>query len=435
MKMKLTSRGKTLLALIVIAAVFNVISVYLLFSLDHLIHGDLYAYGLQFSPEWAETYYFHFWLAMGSVIAALALWGFSILLLGVYVAKRSQSALLAIPILLLISIIVGVLSIYAAFIIDNLVNTDFYGFGLQFNYSWAWSYWLHIRFLMALQALSIVFAAVSAGLVILNRVRPKRGFNVASSLLLIAGSLILAFSIYSIYFDSVMPTTNLTILVVIGLGLVLWGIITRYLTSQEYVKKEFLSSLTIANYSSIDRVFKEMGLVQRAIYLPAQYLNDVGSNLVFLTKNINDKLPSSERVMLEDQLNVGVEKGKLLSPPGHGIAKLIEKCLGTSFTKVNLNFLIQNLRKVVTENLELVKDFRIKAQNNSVQILFEDTIFGDIGLYGAGKFSKIIELIGCPFSSAVACALAKATGKPTVISQYQRLKGRNAVNVTYQLLE
>ena len=443
--MKLTSRGKTLLALIIIAAVFNVISVYLLFSLDHIIHGDLYAYGLQFSLDWAETYYFHFWLAMGSVIAALSLLGLSILLLGVYIAKRSQSALSAIPILLLISIIMGVLSIYAAFIIDNLVNTDFYTFGLQFNYSWAWSYWLHIRFLMALQALSIVFAAVSAGLVILNRVRPKRGSNVASSLLLIAGSLILAFSIYSIYsiyysmdFDSAISTadlTNLTIPVIIGLGLVLWGIITRYLTSQEYVKKEFLASLAIANYSSIDRVFKEMGLVQRAIYLPAQYLNDIGSNLVFLTKNINDKLPSSERVMLEDQLNVGVEKGKLLSPPGHGIAKLIEKCLGTSFTKVNLNFLIQNLRKVVTENLELVKDFRIKAQNNSVQILFEDTIFGDIGLYGAGKFSKIIELIGCPFSSAVACALAKATGKPTVISQYQRLKGRNAVNVTYQLLE
>jgi hypothetical protein len=435
MKMKLTSRGKTLLALIVIAAVFNVISVYLLFSLDHIIHGDLYAYGLQFSLDWAETYYVHFWLAMGSVIAALTLLGLSILLLGVYVAKRSQSALSAIPILQLISIIMGVLSIYAAFRIDNLVNTDLYRFGLQFNYSWAWSYWLHIRFLMALQALSIVFAAGSAGLVILNRVRPKRRSNVASSILLIAGSLILAFSIYSIYFDSVMPTTNLTIPVVIGLGLVLWGIITRYLTSQEYVKKEFLASLTIANYSSIDRVFKEMGLVQRAIYLPAQYLNDVGSNLVFLTKNINDKLPSSERVMLEDQLNVGVEKGKLLSPPGHGLAKLIEKCLGTSFTKVDLNFLIQNLRKVVTENLELVKDFRIKAQNNSVQILFEDVIFSDIGLYGAGKFSKIIELIGCPFSSAVACALAKATGKPTVISQYQRLKGRNVVNVTYQLLE
>jgi hypothetical protein len=435
MKMKLTSRGKTLLALIVIGAVFNVISVYLLFSLDHLIHGDLYAYGLQFSPEWAETYYFHFWLAMGSVIAALALWGFSILLLGVYVAKRSQSALSAIPILLLISIIMGVLSIYAAFKIDSLINTDLYNFGLQFNYSWAWSYWLHIRFLMALQALSIVFATVSAGLVILNRVRPKIRSNVASSILLIAGSLILAFSIYSIYFDSAIATPDLTIPVVIGLGLVLWGIITRYLTSQEYVKKDFLASLSIANYSSIDRVFKEMGLVQRAIYLPAQYLNDVGSNLVFLTKNINDKLPSSERVMLEDQLNVGVEKGKLLSPPGHGLAKLIEKCLGKSFTKVNLDFLVQNLRKVVTENLELVKDFRIKAQNNSIQIFFEDAIFSDVRLYGAGKFSKIIELIGCPFSSAVACALAKATGKPTVISQYQRLKGRNAVNVTYQLLE
>jgi hypothetical protein len=435
MKMKLTSRGKTLLALIVIAAVFNVISVYLLFSLDHIIHGDLYAYGLQFSPEWAENYYVHFWLAMGNVIAALALWGLSILLLGAYVAKRSQSALSAIPILLLISIIMGVLSIYAAFKIDSLVNTDLYNFGLQFNYSWAWSYWLHIRFLMALQALSIVFATVSAGLVILNRVRPKRRSNVASSILLIAGSLILAFSIYSIYFDPAIATPDLTIPVVIGLGLVLWGIITRYLTSQEYVKKEFLASLAIANYSSIDRVFKEMGLVQRAIYLPAQYLNDIGSNLVFLTKNIYDKLPSSERVMLEDQLNVGVEKGKLLSPPGHGLAKLIEKCLGTSFTKLDLNFLIQNLRKAVTENLELVKDFRIKAQNNSVQILFEDAIFSDVGLYGAGKFSKIIELIGCPFSSAVACALAKATGKPTVISQYQRLKGRNVVNVTYQLLE
>jgi hypothetical protein len=281
----------------------------------------------------------------------------------------------------------------------------------------------------------MVFVAVSAGWIILDKARPKKSSSVASSVLLIAGSLILAFSIYSIYSDLAIAASDLTIPVLIGLGLVLWGIITRYITSQEYVKKEFLVSLAIANYSSIDRVFKEMGIVQRAIYLPAQYLNDIESNIVFLTKNINDKLPSSERVMLEDQVNVGVERGKLLLPPGHGLTKLIEKRMRKSFTKVDLSFLIQNLRKVVIDDLELVKDFRIKAQNNSVQILFEDAIFGDVGLYEGGKFSKIIELVGCPFSSAVACALAKATGKPTAISQYQRLKGQNVVNVTYQFLD
>jgi hypothetical protein len=433
--MKLSSSGKTLLALIVIAAVFNVISAYFLFSIDHTVHGELYNYGLQYSPQWAETYYVYFWLAMGSVTASLVLLGLSILLVGVYVAKRSQSALSAAPILLLISTFMGVLSIYCAFGIDEVVNTELYGFGLQFDYSWAWSYWLYLRFFMALQVLSLVFAAVSAGWIIFSKARPKKGSSVASSVLLIAGGLILAFSMYSIYFDLAIAASDLTIPVLIGLGLVLWGIITRYITSQEYVKKEFLVSLAIANYSSIDRVFKEMGIVQRAIYLPAQYLNDIESNIVFLTKNINDKLPSSERVMLEDQVNVGVEKGKLLLPPGHGLTKLIEKCMRKSFTKVDLSFLIQNLRKVVIDDLELVKDFRIKAQNNSVQILFEDAIFGDVGLYDEGRFSKIIELVGCPFSSAVACALAKATGKPTAISQYQRLKGQNVVNVTYQFLD
>ena len=433
--MKLSSSGKTLLALIVIAALFNVISAYFLFSIDHTVHGELYNYGLQYSPQWAETYYVYFWLAMGSVTASLVLLGLSILLVGVYVAKRSQSALSAAPILLLISTFMGVLSIYAAFGIDEVVNTELYGFGLQFDYSWAWSYWLYLRFFMALQVLSLVFAAVSAGWIIFSKARPKKGSSVASSVLLIAGSLILAFSLYSIYFDLAIAASDLTIPVLIGLGLVLWGIITRYITSQEYVKKEFLVSLAIANYSSIDRVFKEMGIVQRAIYLPAQYLNDIESNIVFLTKNINDKLPSSERVMLEDQVNVGVEKGKLLLPPGHGLTKLIEKRMRKSFTKVDLSFLIQNLRKVVIDDLELVKDFRIKAQNNSVQILFEDAIFGDVGLYEGNKFSKIMELVGCPFSSAVACALAKATGKPTAISQYQRLKGQNVVNVTYQFLD
>ena len=433
--MKLSSSGKTLLALIVIAALFNVISAYFLFSIDHTVHGELYNYGLQYSPQWAETYYVYFWLVMGSVTASLVLLGLSILLVGVYVAKRSQSALSAAPILLLISTFMGVLSIYAAFGIDEVVNTELYGFGLQFDYSWAWSYWLYLRFFMALQVLSLVFAAVSAGWIIFSKARPKKGSSVASSVLLIAGSLILAFSLYSIYFDLAIAASDLTIPVLIGLGLVLWGIITRYITSQEYVKKEFLVSLAIANYSSIDRVFKEMGIVQRAIYLPAQYLNDIESNIVFLTKNINDKLPSSERVMLEDQVNVGVERGKLLLPPGHGLTKLIEKRMRKSFTKVDLSFLIQNLRKVVIDDLELVKDFRIKAQNNSVQILFEDAIFGDVGLYEGGKFSKIIELVGCPFSSAVACALAKATGKPTAISQYQRLKGQNVVNVTYQFLD
>jgi hypothetical protein len=422
--MKLAGRRKALLALIIIIVAINLISVYLLSYLNNIVHGDLYHYGLQFSLQWAESYYVYYWLALGSVLVSIALSGLSILLLFLHVTNRSESALFAIPVLLLAIASLSVLSIYSTTHIDEIVNVELYQFGLQLDYAWLWPYWLSLRFFMALQVFSIAIATLSAGWIIFTSTEPKSSSKVTSPILLIAGAIALIFSIFY----------NSSVSAFVGLGLVLWGIIVRYITSQEYVKKELLIFTAISNYSSIDRVFKEFGTVQKAIYLPAKYLTDVESNIIFLTKNINVKLPSSERILLEDQLSINAEKGKLLLPPGHGLARLFEKVMRTSFTKVDLRFLVQNFRRVVMEDLEIVSDFNIEIYNNTIQVNFKDSIFDYINLYEAGEFSKIFEVLGCPVSSAMACALAKASGKPTTITRYEKIKGQKTTYVTYQML-
>jgi hypothetical protein len=423
--MKLSGREKTLFALVIATVVVNLILTYLLSSLTYIVHGDLYRYGLHYSLQWAETYYFYYWLAMYSILVSIILSAVSMLLLILYVANRSQSALSSIAILLLVVAFLGFLSIYSSTIVDNVVNSELYNFGLHFDYGWIYPYLLSFWFFIGLQVFSVALAILSAGWIIHTIRKTKGGPKIASSTLIVAGSTAI---VLSLYYES-------SIAALLGLGFVLLGLITRYITSQEYVKKELLVSLAISNYCNIERVFKEVGVVQKAIYLPTKYLTDVDSNIVFLTKNINNKLPSSERVMLEDQLNVGVEKGKLLVPPGHGIVKLMEKATHANFTEVDLSFLFQNLPKAIIEDLELAGEFSIETENNRVHVDFEDSLFNEVNLYEAGKFSRILEVLGCPLSSAIACALAKATGKPIAIIRFQKVKGQKTTSVTYKLLK
>lgn len=422
--MRLQLTQKVSIALLTITAATNAISLFFLSSLNTIIHGTLYNYGLNFNLGWAVPQWSYNGIATSCVVASALLAAFSILLLFLSAAKRIERGAHLIPITMMMEAALGIIAIYALTRIDSIVNADFYNFGLQPDLGWLEPYWLYLRSSLVLTVFSVFSSSISAALTF-TLLKPKISSKAASAALLGAGSLLIAFSVYQ----------NSTVAAFTGLGLILWGIVLGYVTVQEYVKKELLAFSTLSNYAVIERILKDFGSAQRAIYLPAKYSNSLEANYAFLMRSNKDKLPSPESLLVEEKLGVGFEKGKLLVPPGHGLTKLLEKALRTSFTQVDLKFLNQNLPKLVTEELEIVSEFNTEIHNDSVQVKFRNSVFDNDAIDEDERYSLALTLLGCPLTSALACALAKASGKPTIIAEYHKIKSQRITTVTYKFLD
>jgi hypothetical protein len=243
--------------------------------------------------------------------------------------------------------------------------------------------------------------------------------------LLILGAVALA---GSIIFTSSIPAF-------IGLGLVFWGIILLYIAPEEYSKTILLTTTTIALLSDVGRIIKDGKYEGKAVYLPPRYLKDFESSKVYLTTEKTDKLPSPAEIQQKETQPIFSDPNSILiSPPGAELTRLFEKTLGTSFTKVDLHYVESNLPKLFIEDFEIAENTQITTENNKIHVKMENTVYKDAA-EELRKHAFVLDLLGCPISSAVACILAKATGKPVVIEKYQISQDGRTVNVEYHLLE
>ena len=127
-------------------------------------------------------------------------------------------------------------------------------------------------------------------------------------------------------------------------------------------------------------------------------------------------------------------KGVFLVPSGVALANLCEGELGTSFAKVDLEYLIRNLPKVFVEALEIAKDFEFSVKGDRVNVRIEGSVYNDL-CDTARKDSGIWGSFGCPFCSSIACILARATGRPVVLDENEFRLDTKIMDIHYRLLE
>jgi hypothetical protein len=90
--------------------------------------------------------------------------------------------------------------------------------------------------------------------------------------------------------------------------------------------------------------------------------------------------------------------------------------------------------KLLIEDLEIAQNVQIETLNNTVHVKIENSIYKNM-CQEAKKFSNICSLLGCPLCSAIASALAKATGKPVIIEKNQISEDSQTIDIEYHLLE
>jgi hypothetical protein len=254
--------------------------------------------------------------------------------------------------------------------------------------------------------------------------RHKRGLpeNVAYILLLM-GTLALVTSI--LYSSS--------ILAFIGLGLTFWGALLLFIRPTKYVKASLVDSTAVSSLTSLDQIITELNFKGKAVYLPPKHLKETRGGKLFIPSKKELIIPTTEEAA-EEKVFLRNPKGIRLTPPGLGLANLYEKELRKNFTKVNLNYLQNNLPKLFIEDLEIAEDFEMNIEDNKIQVKITGSIYNDL-CNEVRKLSNTCSSFGCPLCSSIAVALTRATGKPVLVENIEVSDDDKTIEAHYRLIE
>lgn len=420
--MRTEFKNKSMLGLLALTAVLDTLSVFLFLFMDRIVNVDLYHYGLISNSEWLTPYQLYSQLTLGLMVASVASVVMSLILVQRFKNKQSMSIKASIYLLIAFSVIATILSVVFLTRMNYMVNTTLYNYGLRYSNEWSSYYGLELQLCLGLTACSIVAAIISETIFFSGTQPPGRIrlTKLVSPSMIMAGVVALVFSII---YASQIPAF-------IGLGLIFWGIIVKYIATEEYVKQSILNATVLTPLTIMNENIRGLNFEGKAVYLPPQYLTEIESNKACITKKQNDKLPTPEETQFENNSVIRYPEWFLLTPPGNELAKLFEKTLKTSFTKTNLSYIEQNLPRLLIEELEIAETLQIQTAKNMFKIILENTVYADICRQIPAPNS-----LGCPVSSAIACALAKSSGNPVMIHSEQVLNQEKTITIEYEILE
>jgi hypothetical protein len=234
-------------------------------------------------------------------------------------------------------------------------------------------------------------------------------------------------------------TGNTQVLAFIGLGLILWGGLFLLARPVSYVRSSLLEATAISTYATIDRIRKDLKFNSKSYYIPPypkevyipEHLKGLKEMIAFISANGGTELPSIEQIA-ESRFMIEKPKGMIVTPPGHGLMEQFEKELRQSFTTIDIEDLYEILPKIIAEDLQLAKEVTMETEENLVHLKIVGSIYKAL-CYEADIQS--VRFLGSPLVSAIACAIAKTTGKPVTIQETEINPVTETMDVTYRIID
>jgi hypothetical protein len=219
------------------------------------------------------------------------------------------------------------------------------------------------------------------------------------------------------------------------LGLLFWGITFTYVRTEEYARKILLDTTASSQQATLNQIIQELRYEGDVIYLPPKYFSDPETSKAYIPEQKNTPLPKPEQIQRQEQ-DFLIEKppGVLFTPPGAELSKLFERTLETSFAKVDLRYLQQNLPKLFVEDLEISQNFEMETEANKIRVQIENSVYKAPNTK-TEQAASIYSRLGSPLGSAIACAVAKATGKPVIMEREQNSNDGRDVTIEYRILD
>jgi hypothetical protein len=435
MKHTIVTKIKVALALQVLALMLQTAAFFLFTSMDKIVHADLYVYGLVFDSAWANPYWERSTLLLASITLSAILIVLSTVTLLRFVRNSKISTTLSGYVLPFYTMILNLFAIYIFSLINEIVHADLYNYGLQFDYRWGFPFFERTLILLALIVTAIVMQLASSVLIHFGRrdqivtetastkttTQKPKSARLVSFIMITTGTAALLISIFS----------SITILALIGLGLIFWGILFIYIRTGEHTYHPSFSPVEPSpETATLDQIKQELGFEGKPIYLPPKYFINSEKQKAYISKDAETKLPTPETIQKqESQVFTANPIGMLVTAPGSDLVKLWESKLKTNFTRTNLQLLSEMLPKIIIEDLELAQNFEIENDTNTVKVKIEKVITRT-----PAQMEQHESSFGTPLASAIAIALAKSSGHPVTIDNQQINKDDKTLIVIYRII-
>jgi len=233
--------------------------------------------------------------------------------------------------------------------------------------------------------------------------------------------------------------SNSLVICFIALGLVFWGALFLLITPQKNVEGSFLVTSALPSYMTVDRMLKDLKTKNEAYNIPS-YTRDVSlpekleglkQMVTFIPMENTAGLVEIEDIA-KGRFLTETPKGLLITPPGASILDKIEEKNKEDLTKIPFNELNETLPYLLS-SLYLTKDIKMTTNENEATIEIDGSLYKN--LYSQEYNLKSIYILGCPLVSAAACAIAKSTGKPTMIQKIETTPNGKTITATFKIVE
>jgi hypothetical protein len=232
---------------------------------------------------------------------------------------------------------------------------------------------------------------------------------------------------------------GIQILAFVGLGLTFWGALFIMIVPTRFVEGSLLSAEAIPIYKTADRIVTSLTGEPTAYYTPPypenaplpDHLKGLKDMVVFITDDKVKVIPDIQELS-EGKFIMHSPSGVAITPPGLGLLAAIENKTNSDFAKKSVEELCETLPHLILDNLGMADEIEMTIQNPStLRLKLINSIYND--LYNPENSLKSASLLGCPIISAVACAVAKATGKPVTIQQIETSPHGLKINATLKI--
>jgi hypothetical protein len=245
--------------------------------------------------------------------------------------------------------------------------------------------------------------------------------NISSIIFLFSGVILIVLS--AVYVSS--------FLAVLGLAVCFWAGVFLYIAPTKHIPLTLLNFSLKTNWNNIERILAESAFSSKAIYLPPKNLKSADLDLVLIPKSLSARLPEPNEN--QDKLFSRDKQAVFITPPGEFLAQFIEQELKTSFTKTNLTSM-QNVLPRLIEDLGFAESMEIIVNDNCVSVEIKGHIFSQLCRESSDKI-RTKQQVGCVLGSAIACILAKVTGKPVTIENEECNPDAKISKIIYRLWE
>jgi hypothetical protein len=223
-------------------------------------------------------------------------------------------------------------------------------------------------------------------------------------------------------------TLSSLVLTFIGLGLTFWGLLFVFVRPSRYARAELVDSTALSSIQVIDRIAFELGYHGKGIYVPTKGPEPIR---VFVPAEKESPIPNAEKIT--DELFYTEPKGFAILPPGLELAKLFRERLVKRSGGLTLKILQDDLPRLLTDQLEIMEDFEMKVEGDTVRTRSTGSVYADFCNEIRLK-TRVCTAFGCPMCSAIACLLVDATGCPVSLEEDESSPDGHIIKSTYRIL-